>query len=436
MGKLTDTQIQEIAVDHLQKWKDSFEAARTPLGDDVDPFLAHMALKKQIETFEGDRVSIRADLETGNYRDIVRELPEILEGYGLNIDEVDQDDPSFTKLCSSVLRAKERAISLYMDRLEGKGPRDDLDAAMDAVAGPLTSPTAAVAEPVDEGPLLSEVIEKYLAWQEKLPKDDKAKVNDPSAKANHIAALKLFVEFYGDIPIRRIEVQHVFEFQDMLCEYPTGRFRLGSPYREMTLKEIQGMDIEDTLMIPTINLYMNRVKLLFKYAIKRGHYKQVNPFADYRLSDSRSDAEKRSRFSKAELETLLKSKEYKDNLFDKPFQFWTPLIALFHGMRQKEIAQLYIADIEMKEGIPVFSVVQDEEDKRVKNATSRRHVPIHPFILHDLKFMKYVEQLKSEGEDRLFPELPFVKGSYGTKVSGGSRNTRDHTALILQRKHP
>ena len=128
-----DTPVQEIAVDHLQSWKESFEAVRPSLGDDADPFLAHMALKKQIDTFASEKVRVRADLETGNYRYLIRELPNILDAYGINFNKVDQDDPSFDKLCSAVLRAKERAIGLYMDRLEGRGPKDDLDAAMDAV---------------------------------------------------------------------------------------------------------------------------------------------------------------------------------------------------------------------------------------------------------------------------------------------------------------
>jgi len=387
-----------------------------------------------IEEYLNELNLIRQALEecvpTGEYHLVIDDAELLCRERGVHYEK---DSDAFCKLCRGLLLAEWEATSMEMELFEGN-PK----VLMEHSHRPAPVEPQPVPEPeIDEGPLLSEVIEKYLNWQEKLPTDHAAKWNDPSAKASHRAALNLFVEFQGDIPINRIEKPDIIDFQDMLCEYPTGRNRLGSPYREMTLKEIQGMDIDETLMIPTINLYMNRVKLFFEYAEDRGFYKNRNPFPDkYRIKDGRGQAEKRARFSKAELETLFKSEEYKENLFDKPFKFWTPLIALFHGMRQKEIAQLYLSDIRKEDGIPVFSVVQDEEDKRVKNATSRRVVPIHPFILNDLKLMNYVEKLKSMGEERLFPELPFVKSSYGVKVGDWFREYKRSCGINPPKKAP
>ena len=97
---------------------------------------------------------------------------------------------------------------------------------------------------------------------------------------------------------------------------------------------------------------------------------------------------------------------------------WIPIIALFTGMRLGEICQLLLSDIEQDKatGIHYFNVSVEEGDdedeiverprqKSVKTAAGERFVPIHPTLI-ELGLLRYVERLRQEGEERLWPTLP------------------------------
>ena len=122
-------------------------------------------------------------------------------------------------------------------------------------------------------------------------------------------------------------------------------------------------------------------------------------------------------------------------IFERPtypmttdWKFWTPLLGLYTGARANELAQLLVSDVITAGNIPCFAITdlddEDDEDvplnthkKNVKNASSRRWVPIHPKLI-EIGFLRFVEDLKTRGETQIFPSLPFVKESgYGRKVS-------------------
>ena len=273
-------------------------------------------------------------------------------------------------------------------------------------------------EPVDEGPLLSTVIEEYISYRDSLPEDDTEKWT-PKLRKGHVSALDLFAEYNDDgkIPINRIKTPNCYEFQDMLRRFPSRR-KGTNAFKNKTIPQLMETDIQDTLHGQTINNYLSRVKVFFAYAVKRGHYGSPNPVVGIHIKDSRSPDEKRDNFTNEELKALFHSTEYVEDTFTEPFQFWTPLIALFQGMRQKELSQLYLDDIQPVDGVWVFRVIKNttEKDKTVKTDSSRRLVPIHPFLLKELKFLNYVEHLRGKGGKRLFPELPFSEEGYGRKV--------------------
>jgi len=79
---------------------------------------------------------------------------------------------------------------------------------------------------------------------------------------------------------------------------------------------------------------------------------------------------------------------------------WLPLIALYAGMRQAEIGQLFADDIKLKDGIHYFDINR-ERGKTVKNRGSIRAVPIHPELVR-LGLLEYAKKQKG---GRLFPLL-------------------------------
>ena len=76
-------------------------------------------------------------------------------------------------------------------------------------------------------------------------------------------------------------------------------------------------------------------------------------------------------------------------------------------MRLGEIIQLDITDIKTDEGVLYFDV-NDDGEKSLKNASSRRKVPVHPTLI-ELGFNYYVKASKKAGHQRVFEEAPVTK---------------------------
>ena len=99
-------------------------------------------------------------------------------------------------------------------------------------------------------------------------------------------------------------------------------------------------------------------------------------------------------------------------------RFWVPLICLFTGMRTNEVCQLHLDDVRTSEaGTPYIRVTDERPDQRVKNATSRRVIPVHPELIK-IGFLDYVDHHREGGQERLFPELkPDGRGYYSTRLA-------------------
>ncbi|PMO58485.1 hypothetical protein BCT07_00440 [Vibrio breoganii] len=98
-----------------------------------------------------------------------------------------------------------------------------------------------------------------------------------------------------------------------------------------------------------------------------------------------------------------------------PYQYWLPLLALFNAIRGNEGAQLYRDDIFYEFGVPYIYVNDEREDQHIKNAHSRRKVPVHSLLIK-LGFLDYVNLF--EPEQRIFPELSYHANDKYFKSAG------------------
>ena len=120
-------------------------------------------------------------------------------------------------------------------------------------------------------------------------------------------------------------------------------------YRDKSIPELLEMDIDKTLSVRTINKTLTRIGSLFKYAIQEGFIEGQNPATDMNLPLDKFEDKNRAPFTEEELEKLMRSNEYINDSHRQSYQFWIPIIALFTGMRQDEIAQLHLEDIRQDE---------------------------------------------------------------------------------------
>ena len=90
-----------------------------------------------------------------------------------------------------------------------------------------------------------------------------------------------------------------------------------------------------------------------------------------------------------------------------------PRIRLMRSFPRNEIAGLFLDDIKQDDGVWYFDLFS----RKSRPNAARRIAPIHPYLLGELNFIAYVDRLREQGHDRLFPELPKGRDGYGKNVS-------------------
>ncbi|MGR0480399.1 MAG: tyrosine-type recombinase/integrase [Candidatus Electronema sp. V4] len=171
--------------------------------------------------------------------------------------------------------------------------------------------------------------------------------------------------------------------------------------------------------------YISQLRNLLDYACDC-KYLNANPISKSRIIPSPKTGSNRGfrPFHYSELEKIfsheifskkeIKHRKHEYKAFPY-FKYWIPILALYSGARETEIAQLRLSDIKIKNDIYYFHVMKSDETT-IKTDSSERFVPLHPKVI-ELGFKKYFEWLKNNGEKYLFPELEGVPTKKGAPVS-------------------
>lgn len=168
----------------------------------------------------------------------------------------------------------------------------------------------------------------------------------------------------------------------------------------------------------------SRLRSFLEYAIEENllhkNYYKKRIFTYDSITKNLVPSKIRLNFNTAELNRLFSMSSWYSpenitkTLNNNPERFYIPLIALFTGMRLNEIASLSRNDIQYEEVNKIYYF--DLIDIDVKNESSKRVVPIHKFLLNNLKFKQYFE--KMEKEERLFSKLSWHEDNgYGHNLS-------------------
>ncbi|WP_187294310.1 site-specific integrase [Methylobacterium sp. B1] len=237
---------------------------------------------------------------------------------------------------------------------------------------------------------------------------------------------RLATELFGaDRPIREIGREDCKTFRATVQALPTNAAKR---FPKKTLVEVAGLDLpaSDRLHATTVNHYVHGLSALMNYAHHEGWIVQ-NPGKGLAIKGVKK-RHRRDPFTAAELTKIFKAPLYTGCVDDesgyaKPGpnrprrgRFWIPLISLFTGMRQGEIAQLRTDDVRPFQGILCIFIAADGDDvdeadrKRVKTEAGERYVPVHP-TLEQIGFARHVERMRKDGAERLFPDI--VRGADG-----------------------
>lgn len=201
-------------------------------------------------------------------------------------------------------------------------------------------------------------------------------------------SMGVFVRINGDLPIAEYTVPHARAWKDHVLKMTD---RKGKELAFGTLVKIFGA-------MPTLFGLAERNELL-----------TANPFDKIKLErPKRVKVQKREEWDADELNKLFRSPVYTKG--KRPAggageaAYWLPVLALYHGLRAGELAQLDKADVIQRHGLWCLKIApsfEDEDGKSTKTEGSDRIVPLHKRVI-ELGFLDYVRTVKGK---KLWPKI-------------------------------
>lgn len=287
----------------------------------------------------------------------------------------------------------------------------------------VVSPEASYSFKPESGIHMSEIIEKHCeekisshAWTEKTL-DEYQSIYD------------LFLKVIGrDTQLNQLSHDLARTYKEKLMKLPA--------HIEKIL-EYQGLSIDQIIALNpkpittnTVNKHLSRVNSLMIWAKRHGYIKE-NYFDGLQIKTKKKNVSReRLPFSQSDIDRLFGySGKYK-----KQYQKWLLLLGYYTGARINEICQLHISDVCQEQSIWYLDINDDSPDKRLKNRSSSRKIPLHESVL-DAGFIQYIAEIKLSGTtDRIFPELSLLRDGYAKNASRWFSQYRNRLGITDTRK--
>ena len=396
MQNMDDDKIQSLVQRYLQEYKDGLEKRYL---DEPDHFLGAEDFEQYVndlDSIEHDKI---AELGTGDYRWVERVVDGILEKEG--VEGVQKGSEDYIKLCRGILRSQIKGI-----KYEKKFMREELP---EEPAPPKETPPVALPPPVPVPEIPSLSLKDLISafWEESLRSERWSGKTIKEYKNGY----KVLTDFLGsETPVRTIGYKELQDYKKLLMKLPSN-FSRSKKYPGMTLRDVlESEDIEGSLSVSAINRYLMNAQAVFSYGVRNNHM-DINPAEGLQLPKKKRPHEERSPFDGQDLVKIFRSKQYLEDEFVQPFMFWLPILGLYTGCRIEELCQLFCSDVAQFDGIWCLDI-NDDSEKKLKNRSSRRVVPLHPVLIETLNFTGYAQKQVESGHQRVFHELKKFSHDY------------------------
>lgn len=273
-----------------------------------------------------------------------------------------------------------------------------------AIRSVVRSPSAISPKQVIDSPTLGTLSKRYVeegkrggTWREVSTHEVERSLRD------------LF-ELMGDMPIAAFDANQARLLKDRLSRCPQ-YFGLRPEFKGKTLLQVvESGSTYKTVTAVTVNNRLRKLSAFMNWCKTNG-YIQDNPLTGLKMMTG-SAKEARLSFEQHDLTTLLDLDALKTEARKHPWRYWIPLLGRYTGARLEELCQLRTDDFVEQQGILCIRIDDSSEGQNLKNASSRRMLPIHPSLI-ELGLLRYVESAKATGAHRLFPDLEPVRGKLG-----------------------
>jgi len=276
----------------------------------------------------------------------------------------DAPEESLRKLARRLMEVQLEAVKAELRALSGEPLGFQL--------APLAS--AATAEtPAAPTPKLSELARQY--GDERVAR----KRWSPRTEIQYRGYLNLLTGMLGDPCVGDITKESMRRFGMDLTKLPAN---LSKRYPGLTPREAldaAGDDAEVPRLAPaSINAHYQAIRSFFGWAVEHDHLAQSPALILKDVKTGRA-SEDRLPFDDEDLRLYFAKLDSKERR--QPFEYWIPRIMAFSGCRLGEAAQLRAQDVRQEKGIWVIDINDDGHGKRLKNASSKRLVPLHPRLI-------------------------------------------------------
>jgi|GEM_PF-2360777 len=381
ISTLSGGQLQDIIKEYVKDFIHGFEVGEAT-GNYLNPY-SHIDLLNGYDWVLSEEHDTLA--ERRHVKHMTSVADEVLESMGVFLDRSSDD---YHLLCFLLLKAKIRSLQACRSRLEHKleghtinDILKDLDIKSDEIQQGSTP-----VQQIQTSPKLSnnlrfkEVIKAF--WNDRSPAWKPRSLIDYESCKNNL------LNYFKDIQVHELDYYKMKDYRDQLTGYK------GRP-----------------LSVSRINFYLGFIRSICQFEMQTTGILNANPVDGLRLKDTRRKDELRDVFTSEDLGKLfIESKEYGQDKHRIPENFWIPLLALYTGCRMEEMCQLYVNQVVEIDGIWCLDIDEKYPDQSVKTS-EKRIIPLHPFLINDLKFHLFVKSLPPEG--RIWTNLIRVNSRYG-----------------------
>jgi integrase len=355
----------------------------------------NLALQKEHMVHE--LATMQEALALGDITAVVDDVSLLLADFEINLD---RNSTSYRELAMQALRAYVRALQAIDKRNAGE---------------PIETPKftrGSQSDTIAAGTLRDAV----KGWQ-------KERQRPAGTVHEYERAVEMFIELHGDLSVAEIKKPHARKFREAVQQVPQRRVGTlrGAKLPEMSEWGEKHPSVPK-ISAGTVNKQLGALQAIAGWAEQNGLIPDdvawSNPFAKMKVREEQSE---RTSFETTELKLLFAAPVFTKHEYPQgargPAAFWLPLLALFTGARQAELAGLTAGNVQSDEETAtplVYITSEASRGKRLKTVSSQRVVAVHPQLVK-LGFLKFVDDMRRrEGANGwLFPLVAPDKGRSG-----------------------
>jgi integrase len=413
-----------------KKWAAKFEAIRKPAtpviaADNSPTLIAEEFRQLLLGRIDKGMAEIFA-------RESDKDLRMRLEGYGENMEELRQNQNCTIYLPEIGIKwPLETSGNHHVDRLRRKVLIEVVGRLRDAVADalgdqrevtppqPVKPSPKAPSEPssASEDHDIMVIAELMLSAKKRIAK----------TKETVVADIRILKEWTGNKgAITAYSKKDLIDFvQNCLPYLPANLSRLGNKYKGKTLRQCVKLTKDDPEQYPPIahvtsGNRLDHIAMVFNYAKDHLGIININPAMGIEIPKVHIRKNLQRGFTPDELTAMWTALQMVKQEDTRPSRYWTTVLSLYHGFRLNEVCSLFLKDVyEDEDGVFVININADGLYKSVKNQSSVRIVPVHPFVRDQLGFKSFVVTQKgTRSNGVLFSDVTgnAVKG-YRDRVS-------------------